>query len=1082
MNKLLVLVGTALSLSAFGATTFTLKSDLSGQEFDWTAGVNYVGDPAQGPVANDTIIIPENMTAVVNAAAAADKGTCGICNIYISAGGTLQVLQGEGATTRKHNTYVLTISGPGTVAQVGTLVEDLYIKKSCVFDGVFTGAMNIKILNGVTFRMNNPDQHYSGSPLFTDTSTFEFARLEPESGTGHFYGSGGNFNLTADSTIRYVGAEGLYETMSRSAYLNHWTTFDTGDFGGLTMSCYLKNNYSNTASPQYQRTVVITGNNAVESIFSPTTFGGDAKDDAVPIYLIKEGTGTWKFVKNAGLKDPGFGVVDVRNGTVKFNTMSERGVNCDVGFQSQLYNAPTARSKSVAMTDANKVDYAFILGSTNATTEGVLRYTGTEPLDFTTRPLAVRSKGRIIADTASVTIDGATAEGKLDKSLTLVTAAGTENFATHIDSGTTSGKFDLIKEGTGNLSLSGTNDFTGNLIAKGGKIKLRSSVDPNVKYRWFRFTVKENGYGCPSYDTEYSVGQESSGEPKAISDSEKSYLQITEIALYDRTGAVLTSGLQRRGTELSLADDFYDAAEGYAGLEPGRVGLDSRVGTDSKVNSVNNSLQVLFDGNNSAIQLSTENARTGHGIDIDDPTTWVSFVFRLPESAPDPAFFDVAPGRNREGVGSYNGRNLKSYRLEMSGDGRNWINAFDDQDDLTIPEYYPHWVSEPTVTVNYGTRSGKGVMFEIPDWELYPKDTPFTWFRFTVMQNGYACPTYDTSDSLPHDASGNKQVPGAAEMGRVQIDEIALYDKDGNNLTSGKLAQKATTTSLLEDKYDPATGYAGLEPGYCGIDSRAGTVGATVSQAVIALFDKSNNAMSMSMSCAQGGKGITLDDESTWVSYVWRLPEGSAEAAYFDIAPGRNRFYYGSSTTESAGSYVGRNVKAFRLEGSPDGVHWFKVIDDQLDITIPEYHPHWMTEPTGTMTYNARTTGKLAFLEREGAPDVYAFTGVGASNGGSIEMTGSLAQPISKLMLDAASLPGTISGLSLMPSGILEIANLGDAKFSFNGLLNGFKNGSNISNWSLKVDGESSTRKIRVTDDGTVTIGPAASGLSILIK
>lgn len=238
MNKLLVLVGTALSLSAFGSTTFTLKSVLSGQDFDWTAGVNYVGDPAQGPVANDTIIIPENVTAVVNAAAAADKGTCGICNIYISAGATLQVLQGEGATTRKHNTYVLTISGPGTVAQIGSLVEDLYIKKSCVFDGVFTGAMNIKILNGVTFRMNNPDQHYSGSPLFTDTSTFEFARLEPESGTGHFYGSGGNFNLTADSTIRYIGAEGLYETMSRSAYLSHWTTFDTGDFGGLTMSCY----------------------------------------------------------------------------------------------------------------------------------------------------------------------------------------------------------------------------------------------------------------------------------------------------------------------------------------------------------------------------------------------------------------------------------------------------------------------------------------------------------------------------------------------------------------------------------------------------------------------------------------------------------------------------------------------------------------------------------------------------------------------------------------------------------------------------------------------------------------------------
>ena len=55
-------------------TTFTLKSSVSETDFDWSSGVSYVGDPATGPAAGDTIIIPNGVTAKASAAAITATG------------------------------------------------------------------------------------------------------------------------------------------------------------------------------------------------------------------------------------------------------------------------------------------------------------------------------------------------------------------------------------------------------------------------------------------------------------------------------------------------------------------------------------------------------------------------------------------------------------------------------------------------------------------------------------------------------------------------------------------------------------------------------------------------------------------------------------------------------------------------------------------------------------------------------------------------------------------------------------------------------------------------------------------------
>ena len=1039
--------------SVLAAQTYTLKTSVSDTDFDWSAGANYVGEPATGPAAGDTIVIPENVTARVSAEAAAAKGTCGSCDIYVSAGATLAIAEHE--TNRKIRTYVRTISGPGTVAHLNYSgydnVQDLCIQKSCTFDGQLAGKMNYYVCNGVTLYLTDADQaNLGGALIFLDTSTLKISRFALN---GHTPVS--SINGSTDSTIEYVGAPGLEETSSAPIWGTGGMTFDAGAYGGFTFSGKI----GSTADTQ--RTYVLKGSNTATCTWSSYLSGGTG-----PVYYIKEGTGTWKMTKHKS--NVSGGVIDVRDGTLEFETIAPAGENCALGFGDNLYKAGTT-----TLSDAKKVDYAEILGGVEAETEGVLRYTGTDPLDLTTRPVAVRSKGKIVAEDAeTVVLDGVTGRGTGEKTFTLATPGDVT--ATHVDQDSVAARMSFVKEGAGDLTLSGTNTFAGDLVANGGRIRIKGETDPNVRYTWFRFTAKENGYGCPDYDTTYSTGKNDDGSPKTQGDQEKSYLQIAELALFDADGNVLTTGLRRRGTTTAI-DDVYDAAQGYAGLEPGMCGFDSRVGQNSYANDAAQNVAALFDGGVNVMAARFGCAATGHGVDIDDETTWVSVVFRLPEGVGEPRYFDVASGRNASGVGSYNGRNLKSYRLEMSADGVTWINAFDDQNDLTVPTEWPHWYTQPTAKINYTRMADTGVVLEnLTTWQLYPKNAAFTWFRFTVQENGYGCPDYDTTYSVGTNADGTAKSISNTEKSYVQISEIALYDKDGNNLTGGKITQTTEVTSMAVDTFSRVDGYTGLEPGHVGVDACVGSASANaVNQSLGALFDNNSRAMAAHFPCAANGLGVTPEDSQTWVPIVFRLPEGTERAAYFDVAPGRNR--------AGVGSYNGRNLTAFRLEGSPDGIHWFKVMEDQTDFTIPETYPRWISQPTWTIDYGARTVGKLPLLERELAPDFVSFTGLGLSGGASAELVEGSPYPISKLMLDATSLPGTLSGFALTEMGTLEISNDCGGPIDFAGLLANTANAENITRWTLTINGEATTRRIRLKADGTVLISGNRGSL-ILVR
>ena len=119
----------------------------------------------------------------------------------------------------------------------------------------------------------------------------------------------------------------------------------------------------------------------------------------------------------------------------------------------------------------------------------------------------------------------------------------------------------------------------------------------------------------------------------------------------------------------------------------------------------------LFDGTDKVL-AGRFSCANDIGIKIDNESTWVPIVFRLPASVTNTAVaMDILSGRKRSGIGSYNGRNIKSFRFEGSTDGINWDVLFDDKDDLEIPENLPRWFSEPTA-YTHGVRKGKGYAFE----------------------------------------------------------------------------------------------------------------------------------------------------------------------------------------------------------------------------------------------------------------------------------------------------------------------------------------------------------------------------------
>ena len=569
----------------------------------------------------------------------------------------------------------------------------IYGSGTSSFSGWMTGKIRVDITAG------RHDITCPSNTIYTiclgGTAVCGFTRLGANNNVPSSLGTG-NFNYGNASGIIYLGD--YIETSSKTFWIHSDTFIDAGAYGGLTLSGKLdvSGDVSNL------RVFTLTGSNETPCVISGT-FPPKADQKNV-FYLRKTGTGTWRMADNA--TRGALGVIDVEEGTLQFDTIAEKGYPCSLGYATNLFK------KAVVVYESGvPVDYAMVLGGEG--TEGTLEYTGTSDTQCSTRPIAVRSRGRFVSDDARFLLDGVHPIGTNGQvnTFTLAGAIDNGNKATHISDGIDGSVLNVVKDGAGTWTLWGTNTFTGSLFVRGGKMV----VNPvnTKKYTWFRLTAKENGYGCPTYDTDYSTGTNANGTAKSITTNEKGFLQIAEIVVYDESGNNIA-----RGITVDDDNDEFSAADGYAGLAPGYVCYGRTTGgmypNGTRAAGTITSLDLLFDARNNALAARFGCGSTADAINLNDESSWVPIVFRLPESVTTRAVaMDVASGRNRTGIASYNGRNLKSFRFEGSTDGRHWDVLIDDQDDLPIRDFYPGWFSNGGSASSYVTRQGNGYDFTL---------------------------------------------------------------------------------------------------------------------------------------------------------------------------------------------------------------------------------------------------------------------------------------------------------------------------------------------------------------------------------
>ena len=669
-------------LEKTGPGTLMLGKDVARRIFKGTYGYDYAVDMA---VTQGTLILPQNsdpnrrwlVVGAVHIAESASLMLSSPTNFQVHAYGL------SGAGTLFYPNKDVDSEG-GTLYALFNVNATDEIEKS-VFSGKISGYVKFQITHPAVVHLVGTGSDFSGTPVVTGRLGVKcFGNTKEISSIGV-----GNVNFSgADCIVEYLGT--VPETTDKPFWWSAYSTFDAGAFGGITFT----EKFSYTKAGQY--VVHLTGSNTTECVLS-NEFVSAVNDDetlkGTPC-VRKSGSGTWRMADNA--KRNIHGVIAVEDGTLKFDSIAECGVMCSLGYSDALRECAYGAFDTLA-----DVDYAFLLGGES--TAGTLEYSGTVAAGNATRPMAVKSKGRFVSDSAMFCLENVYSLGSGVKTLVLAGDSRHGNCATELSDGFENGsKLAVDKEGAGTWELVRPTSFTGPLTSHGGVLR----VD-NRPYRWYRICFTENGYGSSRYDTTYSLGQDEDGSAVAQGDTERTTVQLLEMALYDAEGNNLLSGFQTGEPESSLQQFAFDG--NYASQDPQSVVIGSTAYKKVKFRT-DGLVRNLFDNENT--KMCGYATSSSKGITLGDSSSWMVLVARLPEDAPEAVKIDfMSSVTSASTPKSCNGRILTAFRLDGSADGINWDEGIAQNDALAAPVKGARWYSDPNASAAYGKRPGKG--FEI---------------------------------------------------------------------------------------------------------------------------------------------------------------------------------------------------------------------------------------------------------------------------------------------------------------------------------------------------------------------------------
>lgn len=451
----------------------------------------------------------------------------------------------------------------------------------------------------------------------------------------------------------------------------HPASMDGGIHGGLTFT----GSWSMNTSPNHMHTLVLKGENPDACVLENDISDWHNGTSAYSFQIVKYGSGIWRFADCASRTWSGS--LNVREGTVQFDSLCEAGELCSLGKATNTYTP--------SIGDSRVVDYAISLGGINESgrqSSGTVEYTGTGLACSASRRIVLDGEGGAIkgSKTGELAISGVGTIGTGARTLTLDAASGTTNYLQNLDEGEAT--VSLVKTGGGTWILQGRQSFSGDLTVSNGTVAVRD-IDDN--YTWFRFIVKRV---AGNHD----------------------YFNAVEMAFYDEEGVQQFYNPVRVEPVPRSSNTWVWCKGDYRALNPGEVSFGKPGWYKNQWYKPSDfrDFGVLFDRNAKSGQPSVEIYYGGDGetgavrkFNPENSDTWLHIVMRMPENSRPIASYDMMSSSTygRE-------RRPNVFTLEGSRDGVFWTKLHDvswgngiiGTGDVSTGEY--QWMSDGSTTAS----------------------------------------------------------------------------------------------------------------------------------------------------------------------------------------------------------------------------------------------------------------------------------------------------------------------------------------------------------------------------------------------
>ena len=470
---------------------------------------------------------------------------------------------------------------------------------------------------------------------------------------------------------RYAG-EG--ETTDRQLYYSldwydyspyHVPTLDAGAVGGVTFAgkWHGGRSYNHDTLKADVFEIALTGSNAVPCVLANEIAPVESDGVDRPLYLVKQGTGTWRFNDHAARRNNG--VIAVEEGTLQFETIAAKGFVCSLGTADAL------QERYFGVYDAARsVNYAYLLGT--ETTEGTMEHVGAGNATCMDRPFRLAGDGRLTASGGTLALGDVSALTAGEKTLTLDGTNAVKNMIYGVTNG--AGTVSLVKDGPGTWRLAGECDISGDLAVKAGTLEVAGAGE-STPYSYFRFT---------SYET---LGAE----------SQANYCyqhSFDELSLFSADGA-------RRNLDMVWDAEPHDKEGFYAidvdilSLQPGHANY--AFSAEWYYYASNDyGMDKLWDqtcGGYPFLAWQKAGGINATAARYSVPSRRVSIVMRLPKGTPEITRYDFCAGGMN--IGSATNQLPKVFELEGSVDGLRWQRLHFKQDQTALSNK-ARWCSDDT--------------------------------------------------------------------------------------------------------------------------------------------------------------------------------------------------------------------------------------------------------------------------------------------------------------------------------------------------------------------------------------------------